>query len=88
MNRVLGPALAAAILVALTAGAFATYAAWEHNPQGEFHEVDAAGTTIVHWIDLLLVGGSWFGLTLGALCLGGLILIGVGSLLRRLMTRA
>ena len=88
MNRVLGPALGAAILLAVAASGFGTYAAWEHNPQGEFHEIDAAGTTIVHWIDLLTVGGAWFGFTLGGLCVVGLSLIGVVSLLRRLMARA
>jgi len=35
-------------------------AAWDHNPQGEFHELAADGTTIIHWRDLLLVGGAAF----------------------------
>ena len=39
---------------ALAAAATMT-AAWDHNPQGEFHE---AG--VVHWADWLFVGGSWF----------------------------
>ena len=88
MNRVIGPALGAAILLAVAASAFGTYVAWEHNPQGEFHEVDAAGTTIVHWIDLLIVGGAWFGYTLGGLCVAVFNLIGVVTLVRRLMARA
>ena len=29
--------------------------AWDHNPQGGFHE---AG--VVRWSDWLFVGGSWF----------------------------
>jgi hypothetical protein len=30
-------------------------AAWDHNPQGAFH--DASG---VHWLDLGVVGLGWF----------------------------
>jgi hypothetical protein len=48
MNRLLGAALAAAIVLALLAGALMMHAAWQHNPQGEFHELAADGTTIIH----------------------------------------
>jgi hypothetical protein len=84
MNRLLGNALAAAILLALLAGALMMHAAWQHNPQGEFHELAADGTTIIHWFDWLMVGGSWFGAALGALCLAGMILIGAAWVVRRL----
>ena len=85
MNRLLRAALATAILLALLRGTSMMYAAWQHNPQGEFHELAADGTTIVHWFDWLLVGGSWFGATLGALCLAETILIGAAWVVRRLV---
>ena len=39
----------------LLLGAVMMYVAWDHNPQGEFHE---AG--IIHWDAWLTVGLSWF----------------------------
>jgi hypothetical protein len=46
--------LVAFTLLGLCFGAFAMYAAWQHNPQGEFHD-----ETGVHWIDWLSIGGFW-----------------------------
>jgi hypothetical protein len=60
----LGP-LARVFLFAITllgifAGVTAMYAAWEHNPQGEFHD-----ETGVHWADWCGVGLSWFAVVSG-----------------------
>jgi hypothetical protein len=42
-------------LLGLCIAAFAMYAAWQHNPQGEYHD-----ETGVHWIDLITIGFFWF----------------------------
>ena len=33
----------------LVAAAFAMYLGWNHNPQGEFHELAADGKQLIHW---------------------------------------
>ena len=43
------------ISVGALAAAATMAAAWDHNPQGEFH-----ATGVIHWADWLFVGGSWF----------------------------
>jgi hypothetical protein len=50
---------AAAVLSALVGSAM-TYAAWQHNPQGEFHD-----SGVIHYDSLFLVFGSWFGFVMG-----------------------
>lgn len=40
------------------------YVAWEHNPQGEFHD-----DTGVHWLYWLGIGFSWFVAVAGIPCL-------------------
>lgn len=44
--------LAASILAV---AALMMYVAWQHNPQGEFHDAEE-----VHWAAWLAVGWSWF----------------------------
>ena len=44
----------AAFLLAITAAALATLAAWEHNPQSEFHSALS-----VNWGGLFVVAASW-----------------------------
>lgn len=58
--RKLITSLAAAALFSALVGSAMTYAAWQHNPQGEFHEPG-----IIHYDTLLLVFGSWFLVTMG-----------------------
>jgi hypothetical protein len=36
------------------------YAAWDHNPQGAFHEMSVDGSHVVHWSDWIFLGASWF----------------------------
>lgn len=64
-TRALLLAAAAGILVA----APMMYIAWQHNPQGDFHE---AGR--IHWGPWLSVGFNWFVLpfSLGAIVAAGL----------------
>ena len=47
--------LSAVVLLGLCGAAFAMYAAWQHNPQSEFHD-----ETGVHWVDWLRIGFFWF----------------------------
>lgn len=49
-----------AVAISAMIGSFMTYAAWQHNPQGEFHEPG-----VIHYDSLLLVFGSWFGVVMG-----------------------
>ena len=53
-RRGVGPWILGASAGAGVAG-LAMRAAWDHNPQGAFH--DASG---VHWLDLGVVGLAWF----------------------------
>lgn len=55
--------LALAALFGLAGAAFLMYAAWGHNPQGEFHETDGSGT--IHWLSWLPVGACGFGAGFG-----------------------
>jgi hypothetical protein len=43
------------LLAGLLLGGAMTDAAWQHNPQGEFH--DESG---IRWGSLLVIGASWF----------------------------
>ena len=36
------------------------FAAWDHNPQGAFHELAADGSQLVHWGRWASIGLSWF----------------------------
>ena len=55
--------LALAVLFGLAGAAFLMYAAWEHNPQGEFHETDGSGT--IYWLTWLPIGACGFGAAFG-----------------------
>ena len=57
--KLIFPLAASAVFSALVGSAM-TYAAWQHNPQGEFHD---AG--VIHYDSLLVVFGSWFGVVMG-----------------------
>ena len=46
--------VAGSVLGALVGGLM-MYIAWQHNPQGEFHDIDG-----VHWLSWVGVGLSWF----------------------------
>jgi uncharacterized membrane protein len=41
-------------IVALMVGAYMMWVAWDHNPQGAYHEEG-----VVHWGDWLAIGISW-----------------------------
>ena len=43
--------------------AFMMSAAWDHNPQGEFHETDGSGT--IYWLSWLPIGAGFFGVGFG-----------------------
>jgi hypothetical protein len=47
-------AIAGCVLGIMVSG-FVMYAAWDHNPQGEFH-----GTNGVQWLHWFGLGLSWF----------------------------
>jgi hypothetical protein len=67
-------ATAAVLLVSALAGGLAAaavmYVAWQHNPQGEFHE-EINGVLSIHWGDWLRVGLSWFAVVFVPLSLVG-----------------
>jgi hypothetical protein len=56
MRRLSGPGwvLSISVLFGTALGGVIMYIAWQHNPQGEFHQ---AGT--VHWAHWLSLGGLW-----------------------------
>ena len=60
MKRALALAAAVCAVPGLTAAALAMFGAWEHNPQGEFHELAADGSQLVHWGWWASIGLSWF----------------------------
>jgi len=60
MKRALAMAAAVCAVPGLAAAALAMCAAWEHNPQGEFHELAANGSQLVHWGWWASIGLSWF----------------------------
>jgi len=45
----------AAGLLGILVGGLMMYIAWQHNPQGTFHDVDG-----IHWVSWLAIGVSWF----------------------------
>jgi hypothetical protein len=69
-------ALIVSSLAGLLAASLMMAMAWEHNPQGEFHEDALDGHMLIHWGAWSLVGVSWFvpvtaGVLLGiGLCFG------------------
>ena len=52
-------------ILGLLAATFTMSAAWDHNPQGEFHNEE----TGINWPGLLLVGLSWFALVFTITCI-------------------
>ena len=47
------------VLLGVAVAAFFMSAAWEHNPQGEFHEAAVNGGELIHWGRLGFVGLVW-----------------------------
>ncbi len=47
-------------LLGAAVAAFMMFAAWQHNPQGEFHELASDGSELVHWGYWGLLGVLWF----------------------------
>ena len=60
MKRALALAAAVCAVPAVAADALMMFAAWEHNPQGEFHELAADGSQLVHWGWWASIGLLWF----------------------------
>lgn len=60
--------------VGLLVAAVVLSAAWEHNPQGEFHELG-----VVHWDSVLWLVGSWFVVFALAVALIARLLIAVDA---------
>jgi hypothetical protein len=60
MKRALAVAAAVCAVPGLAAAALAMFAAWEHNPQGQVHELAADGSHLVHWGSWASIGLSWF----------------------------
>jgi hypothetical protein len=61
-------ALAAVCFLGGSLGAWMMYMAWQHNPQGEFHEPG-----VIHWVLWLTIGLSWFAFIAGIPCLIGML---------------
>ena len=79
MRRPWRTGVLAGIASGIVVGAFAMAAAWDHNPQGEFH--DAGG---IHWVGWLAVGLGWFlPVTGGVSVLAGALAAVVGRLVRK-----
>jgi ABC-type phosphate/phosphonate transport system permease subunit len=81
LRRTVAIAASIATFAAVVVSAFAMYAAWDHNPQGEFHETFRDGTTVIHWGDWLGIGLSWFLMVGVPIFLGA---VGIGVLRRKL----
>lgn len=75
-----------ATLCGLALGAFAMFAAWEHNPQEEFHTLAADGTITIQWGGWLLIGVGWFLLGAGVCCMALMFLAAIRIGLARLVT--
>jgi len=65
LGKVLKIGWAVAVLVGFLAGSVAVYAAWQHNPQQEFHSPET-----IKWIELSMIWFSWF--LIVATVLGGI----------------
>ncbi len=76
----------AALVVATALASLMMYLAWEHNPQGTFHESDD-GAILVHWGAWLAIGASWFVLVSLSVAALGLVLRVALSVARRRAVR-
>jgi hypothetical protein len=77
-------ALIASSLAGAIVAALMMAIAWQHNPQGRFHEDALEGGVLIHWGAWTLVGVSWF-LPVAA---GVLLAVGLCFGLRFLQHRA
>ena len=78
----------AAAVVAFVLGAAVAvpmmYIAWNHNPQGEIHEVGPDGALLVHWRYWLGLGASWFvTIFVSVVALAGVVRVGTVLFRRR-----
>ena len=64
-------------MIGVAAGLFAMWAAWDHNPQQEFHGVDG-----VNWSAWLAIGASW------TVAIGGVCWVPLAALTRVLIRRS
>lgn len=55
MGRALLTSVILVVALALSWAGTMMYVAWEHNPQGRFHE-----NGIIHWDQWLIIGGTHF----------------------------
>jgi hypothetical protein len=62
--------------------ALAMYVAWEHNPEGEFHEMMELGTQLIHWGPWAAVGVTWFAVTFIPLVLVGAMVAAIAVRVR------
>jgi type VI protein secretion system component VasK len=60
MKRTIAIVAALCSALGFAVAALAMYAAWDHNPQGEFHELADDGTRLIHWGAWAAVGLVWF----------------------------
>jgi hypothetical protein len=75
--------IACSILLGLLVAGFMMFVAWEHNPQGAFHEEKLDGTTTIHWLDWGLIGLSWFFPVAAAPLVVGALALAVRNLVAR-----
>ncbi len=57
-SRLISTLLVGATFVGLICAAFMMYVAWQHNAQGEIHNEEG-----IDWVYWLLIGLSWFFVT-------------------------
>jgi len=55
LSKVLKIGWVVAVLLGFLAGNAAVYAAWQHNPQQEFHSIET-----INWFELSMIWFSWF----------------------------
>jgi hypothetical protein len=70
-------ALIASAVAGLLVASLMMAMAWQHNPQGRFHESGVDGRTVIHWGAWSLVGVSWFVPVAGGVLLGTALCFGI-----------
>ena len=59
---------------------FPMYAAWDHNPQGVYYDIQSGD---IHWLNWLGIGASWFILSGGAFAITSFISILIAQHIRK-----
>ena len=62
----------------ISVGALMMFIAWQHNPQGEFHE-----GRVIHWQALLTVGVGWCLVVTAVVAIGAWLWLTLAKLLNR-----